>query len=249
MNRNEPRWILLVDDNPDICASAADIFADLGYAVDTAQDGTTALELVRRRPYDIALLDLKMPGMDGVTLCREIHRLRPETVSLLITAYAGAEAIQGAMEAGAWKVLSKPVDFPKLISLIGDALQRPLVLIVDDDPDLCDNLRDLLLEHSYRVSIAHDEREAMERLETMPRVAVIDLRLPGGDGGSVFRRVRAANASVRVMLITGYPDEYGALAQQLRSEGADALFFKPLDIPGFLADLGRLTGEAGGERP
>ncbi len=114
--RHEPR-ILVVDDDPDICQNLSDILIDLGYQVDCAQDGPTALELVRGRPYDIALLDLKMPGMDGLTLYREIKKQRAGTVSLLITAYAQAATAEEAISAGAWKVLSKPVDFPELLGL------------------------------------------------------------------------------------------------------------------------------------
>ena len=73
---NESRSVLLVDDDLDICANMADILDDLGYDVDVAHEGTTALKLVRRRPYDVAILDLRMPGMDGVALCRELQQVR-----------------------------------------------------------------------------------------------------------------------------------------------------------------------------
>ena len=92
----------------------ADIFSDLGYEVDVAHEGTAALELVRRRPYDVALLDLKMPGMDGLTLYREIKKLQSGMVAFLVTAYAGGSVADQAIAAGAWRVLPKPVDLPRL---------------------------------------------------------------------------------------------------------------------------------------
>src|SRR5438445_321145 len=73
--------ILVVDDDVDTCRNLSDILTDLGYQVETAHDGLTALELVRRRPYEVALLDYKMPGMDGLTLYREIKKLRAGTVA------------------------------------------------------------------------------------------------------------------------------------------------------------------------
>src|SRR5262249_19103752 len=72
--------ILVVDDDVDTCRNLSDILTDLGYRVDVAHDGPSALELVRRHAYDIALLDYKMPGMDGLTLYREIKGLRAGTV-------------------------------------------------------------------------------------------------------------------------------------------------------------------------
>ena len=56
-----------------------------------------------------------MPGMDGLTLYREIKKQRAGTVSLLVTAFAGPATAEEALSAGAWKVLAKPVDFPKLL--------------------------------------------------------------------------------------------------------------------------------------
>ena len=129
--------ILLVDDDEDICENMADIFTDLGYDVDVAHEGRTALELVRGRPYDVALLDLKMPGMDGVTLYREIKKVQAGMVAFLVTAYAGASTAEEAVAAGMWQVLPKPVDLPRLLRLIAEVLERPLVLVVDDDEDLC----------------------------------------------------------------------------------------------------------------
>jgi len=64
---HEPR-VLVVDDEPDTCNNLSDILTDLGYRVDCAYDGPAALELVHKGPYDVVLLDLRMPGMDGLTL-------------------------------------------------------------------------------------------------------------------------------------------------------------------------------------
>ena len=119
MTRREAPRILVVDDDPDICDNLSDILSDLGYQVDTAHDGPSALELVSRQPYDVALLDLKMPGMDGLTLYREIKKQRAGTVSLLVTAFAGPATAEEALSAGAWKVLAKPVDFPEAVALGG----------------------------------------------------------------------------------------------------------------------------------
>src|SRR3954451_11395778 len=136
---HEPR-VLVVDDEQDTCSNLSDILTDLGYRVDVANEGQAALELVRRNPYNVALLDLKMPGMDGLTLYREIKRLRAGTVAILVTAYASGATSEEALAAGAWQVLPKPVDLRRLLALIERAQDEPLVLVVDDDRELCENL-------------------------------------------------------------------------------------------------------------
>jgi two-component system response regulator HydG len=234
--------ILVVDDDVDTCRNLADILNDLGYHVDVAQDGLSALELVRRNAYDLALLDYKMPGMDGLTLYREIKRLRAGTVAIVVTAYAGGTTAEEALGAGAWHVLPKPVDFPKLLSLVNEAVGQPLVLVVDDDHDLCASLWDVFRERGFRVCLAHDEREAGNLLKDSTFKAVlIDMRLPAGDGTTVFRLVRQANPQARTIVITGHRAEMDQQVQQLLNEGADAVCYKPFDVPKLLATLGQLT--------
>src|SRR6516225_1846663 len=192
--------ILVVDDEVDTCKNLSDILTDLGYRVDIAHDGLSALELVRKNPYEVALLDLKMPGMDGLTLYREIKKIRSGTVTILVTAYASGETAEEALAAGAWQVVPKPVDFPTLLSLVDEALGQPLVLVVDDDRDLCANLWDLLRERGFRVCLAHGVSQAEERLETASyRVVLVDLKLPEGDGRAVIRRVQSSHPEARTV--------------------------------------------------
>jgi CheY-like chemotaxis protein len=234
--------ILVVDDDVDTCRNLSDILTDMGYQVDTAHDGPSALELLRRRAYDLALLDYKMPGMDGLTLYREFKKLRAGTVAIVVTAYAGGATTEQALGAGAWRVLPKPVDFPKLLGLVGEAIEQPLVLVVDDDPDLCANLWDLLREGGYRVSIAHGGLAAAGQLRDSPFKAVlIDMKLPDGDGTEVFRAVRQANPEARTVVITGHRSEMDEMVRRLVDEGADAVCYKPFDIPALLETLNRLT--------
>jgi CheY-like chemotaxis protein len=238
-----------VDDEPDTCRNLCDILEDLGYHVDIAQDGYAALELVRRKHYDVALLDFKMPGMDGITLYRRIRDLCSDTVAIIVTAYATRDATEEALAAGAWKVAPKPIDFPKLLKLVDEAMDQPLVMIVDDDPDLCANLWDLLRERDYRVSIAHDEREARQRLQGASfRIVLIDMKLPNGDGTQVFRLVRDANPQARTVIITGHRSELDTLVQKVMREGADAVCYKPFDVPTLLNTLHKLTTEHPSDR-
>jgi CheY-like chemotaxis protein len=238
---NPASSILVVDDDVDTCRNLSDILTDLGYHVDTAHDGPSALELVRQRPYDIALLDLKMPGMDGLTLYRELRKLRAETVAIVVSAFAAKSTTAEALSAGAWQVLPKPVDFPLLLKLLGEALDQPLVLIVDDDSDLCANLWDLLRERGYRVALANDTRAAAGALHDRTfRIVLIDMKLPDADGGTVFKQVRETNPAARTVVITGNRSEMEPVIQQVVAEGADAVCYKPFDVPVLLRTLEEL---------
>jgi CheY-like chemotaxis protein len=117
--------ILLVDDDRDSCATLSDIIADLGYRVGVAYDGPTALELSRQQPYGLAVLDYKMPGMDGVELYGHLKQPQADTASVLVTAFAGDATIQAAAQAGIRRVLRKPVDFGHLIPFIEEVAGTP----------------------------------------------------------------------------------------------------------------------------
>lgn len=234
--------ILVVDDDEDTRQNLSDILQDMDYDVETAPDGESALDMIRSKPYDVALLDLKMPGMDGLTLYHEIRKLRAGTVAMIVTAYATAETTQEALEAGAWRVLSKPVDFPNLLTLVETAVDQPLIMIVDDDRELCDSLWDLFREKGYRVCTAHDADRARERLqERNYQVFIVDLKLPAGNGTDLLDDVRLANPDARSVLITGHRDEMQAAINRAIRDGANAVCYKPFDVPALLDTIVRLT--------
>jgi DNA-binding response OmpR family regulator len=234
--------ILVVDDDVDACQNLRDIFTDLEYRVDIAHDGPSALELVARGRHDVALLDLRMPGMDGLTLHREIKRRSAGTATMIVTAYLAGSTREQALATGAWDVLAKPIDPARLLPRIDGILSRPVVLIVDDDRDLCAALWDLLREHRYRVDLAHDRDEAVRRLQDRAFQAVlIDMKLPRGSGRDVYQLVRQADPRARTILITGERPEMDSLVERALAEGADMACYKPFDIPALLAALDRWT--------
>lgn len=239
-----PASILVVDDDIDTCRNLTDILADFGYHVEMAHDGYEALDRVRARQFDVALLDLKMPGMDGLQLYREIKQLRPDMVAIIVSAYATSETARQAHAAGAWQVLTKPVDLSRLLPLIDEAIEQPLVLVVDDDSDLCNSLWDLLRERGFRVGVAHDQQQAAELLQdTSFSVVLIDMRLPGGDGGTVFNAVQELSPTSRVILVTGFRMELDDLVRRVLAEGADAICYKPFNVSELLDTVHNLTDQ------
>lgn len=117
--------ILLIDDNPDACASAAKILWAWGYQADVAHDGTTALDMMARKPYALAIIDYQLPGMNGVELFRRMHQLRPELIGIFLTGFTTIEVVYPAIEAGILRVLPKPVDFKELMPLVEEYVGVP----------------------------------------------------------------------------------------------------------------------------
>jgi two-component system response regulator (stage 0 sporulation protein F) len=107
--------ILVVDDDKNTRAYVAKILSGKNWHVDTAADGQTALSLVKHNSYNAVVLDYRMPGMDGVEVCRRIKEIQPDTREVFLTGYATINTVFPAFEAGAERVLSKPVNPQELI--------------------------------------------------------------------------------------------------------------------------------------
>lgn len=234
--------ILIVDDDPDAGQNLGDILVDLGYRVEVATDGFMALELARIQTFQIALLDFKMPGMDGLTLASKLRELSCSMAVILTTAYANRDTVAAAPGHGIWKVFSKPLDLKQMIPCLVALSEQPVVLIVDDDRDLSESLADVLQDKGYRTFIRSDVNTALACLRGSNfQVVVLDMKLPGGFGDDVFRQLRRISQNARVILMTGHRHEMEDRIRQSLDAGADAVCYKPFDVPDFLDTLGRLA--------
>lgn len=115
--------ILIVDDEEVIATTLQEFLESEGFEVGVAGDATTALALVERFEPDLALCDVQLPGLDGLELLDRLLQVRPETLVLMITAYATVENAVAAFRRGAHDYLMKPVIFDELLAKI-DRLLR-----------------------------------------------------------------------------------------------------------------------------
>jgi DNA-binding NtrC family response regulator len=118
MNGKGP--ILVVDDEEIMRDSLASWLEEDGFLVETAPDGPTALSKLAQRAYPIMLVDLKMPGMDGLHVLTEARKLQSDTAVILMTAYATVETAVKAMKQGAHDYLVKPFEPEELSQMVGD---------------------------------------------------------------------------------------------------------------------------------
>ena len=117
--------VLLVEDHQDLAETVVDFLESMGAVVDYAADGMTGLHLARQHRFDVIVLDLMLPGMDGYTLCKEIRETdKNNTPVIMMTARDElGDKLQG-FECGADDYVTKPVDFEILISIVQTLLAR-----------------------------------------------------------------------------------------------------------------------------
>jgi DNA-binding response OmpR family regulator len=121
--KKRPR-LLVVDDDVEITSTFEAILRSEGYDVSTASDGVAALELVRQAPFDLILLDLLLPGMDGWTILQHIREITPSARVVILGADVDPHGMVEAFRLGAVDVLLKPPDIDKLLRFV-DELTRP----------------------------------------------------------------------------------------------------------------------------
>ena len=104
-----PLDILLVDDEEIVHQTIGDYLSDCGHRVDRALDGPSALEAVESSSYDLAFVDVRMPGIDGISLLTRFREHRPEMPVVIITGHGNVEMADEALRLGAVELLVKPI--------------------------------------------------------------------------------------------------------------------------------------------
>jgi len=135
----DPKRILLVDDEVAFTNSLSRLLLIRGYEVKAVNDGKEALRVLGEAPFDAVVLDLKMPGMDGITTLEEIQQLGLFTRTIILTGHGTEETAEKAREMGAHDFLHKPFDLKELLASIEGALKKKTR--VETKADLDDLIR------------------------------------------------------------------------------------------------------------
>lgn len=114
--------VLIVDDQFGIRVLLQEVLSKEGYKTFQAHNGSLALELAQKELPDLILLDMKIPGMDGLEILRNLRKLEIDTKVLMMTAYGELDLIQEAMELGALAHFTKPFDIDELRQVVKSQL-------------------------------------------------------------------------------------------------------------------------------
>ena len=116
--------VLIVDDETDFLASTETVLKRRGFVVRTAASGEDALGVLREHPVDVAVVDVKMPGMSGIALLDRAKKLQPRIEVVLLTGHAAPPAAVQGMKHGAFDFVLKPIDTDELVAKIRAAAER-----------------------------------------------------------------------------------------------------------------------------
>ena len=205
----ESARILIVDDEKVVRESLGSWFRDEGYEVDVADCAKVALEKLTVANWDVFLLDIRMPGIDGLELQRRLKEAQPDATVIIMTAYASVESAVEAMKQGAYDYIIKPFDPDDLEHTIHNAVERRK--LVAENKQLRTKIDELNLLHEVVGTSAPTRR----LLEQVAMVSASDttvlIRGESGTGKELIARAIHANSPRRYMPIVAV--NCGALSE------------------------------------
>jgi DNA-binding NtrC family response regulator len=187
--------MLIVDDETSVRESLMHWFLPEGYRVETAAGGTEALDKLRDSSFDVALLDIKMPGMDGIELQQRLREIDGQLAIIIMTAYATVDTAVQALKQGAYDYITKPVDPDDLSRLVRNAIvQRRLLR---ENLSLKEGIRSLVSVDE----IVGESRQVQEILKVVQTVAESDVTVmiqgASGTGKELIARAIHFNSKRR----------------------------------------------------
>ncbi len=191
----EDARVLVVDDEPMVCLALTNWLEEENYFAQAVEDGPQAVKAVREENWDIVLLDLRMPGMDGMEVLKQVKEIAPQTVVIMMTAYASIPGAVQAMQEGAYDYIVKPLDV--------DQLTLMLKRIVEHQQLITENilLRKRLTEQ-YEYEDIIGRSEAMQEVFSMIKAvtdtnATVLITGETGTGKELVARAIHSNSSQR----------------------------------------------------
>jgi len=151
----EEESILIVDDDENTCKSLGLIFGKKGYQTERATTGREAIDKARKTPFILALLDIKLPDMEGVELIAPLKEMHPDMVTIMVTAYASVENTVRALNEGASGYVIKPLDMDAVLATVREVIEKQRLV------------REKRRAEEERIKLILKLKEALARVNTL----------------------------------------------------------------------------------
>jgi two-component system response regulator HydG len=226
------RRALVVDDDRTMVQTLTDILALKGWDVHPAYSGEMAVQAATENAFDVVLMDVKMPGIDGVDAFKAIKQARPDIRVILMTAYAAPDRVSEAQRQGVVRVISKPVNIGELFELLTEKLNgdRP-VLLIDHDTVFLRTLAEVLQLRGFEVAAATDLAHATKLMsERRPLAVLLHLHVGTENVRKAIASVHDANPAAAIIVYSGQAGAENEIAHEVPSDWVHAYLQKPFAI-------------------
>jgi len=225
--KEERPVVLIIDDEESIRDSCSQIVTKAGYAVETAANGGEGIEKIKTNLPDLVLVDLKMPGMNGMEVLEELKRIDPHIIPVVITGYGTIDSAVEAMKRGAYDFIQKPFAPAELRAIIKRGLERRKLI------QEAENLRreKTIMEENFITMVSHQLRSPLVAVQQYFEVIL------GGIAGRLEDRQKQmlSRASERIESLLDLICDWLDLARM--NSGALAGKLQPLSIKDMIVDM------------
>jgi two-component system, NtrC family, response regulator HydG len=228
--------ILVVDDDVDMTETLSDILSALGIRVEIAYDGLQALKKVKTKRFDMVLMDIKMPKMNGIECFKKIKEIRPQTTVMLMTAFAAQDLVAETLMKGVYGIWYKPVEIQKVIELVEKTPKKgALLLIVDDDLSTSETLVGILQKKGYRLIKVSSRQEAKNKIREKDLDFVfVNVKMPVMNGLETYLELRKIRPHIKTIMVTDYSQQIETLAEEAIKNELYTCLYKPIKIDNLL---------------
>jgi two-component system, NtrC family, response regulator HydG len=222
--------ILIADDDVDNAASLGELFEMEGHNAIVVHSGDAAVAAYKVHEFDLAFMDVMMPGKNGVESFLEIRKLCPNAKVYMMTGYSVEQLLRQATDNGAMGVLNKPIDIEKVSSALRDAGAHGIVVVAEDDPDFGNHLVRIVNEGGYVCELVKTSKHLAFHSSTLtPSIMIFDLKKPLIDGFEVLNDLKRAGRNVPAIIITATGSQYHDTIEAMQDIRVTGILNKPFD--------------------
>ncbi|UCD17308.1 MAG: response regulator [Candidatus Zixiibacteriota bacterium] len=251
--------ILMVDDEDEFLEASSQALERRCFEVHIARDGGSALMMIERQDFEAVVLDVKMPGIDGIEVFHQIKKIHPNLPVIILTGHGSISQAFETSREGIADYLAKPIDINVLAARIKQVIEQSRerlravddygsgaesldlihLLIIDDETELTDSLKRIFERRNMEVYTAASGQEGLGILEEKPvDVVILDIKMPGMDGMEVLELIKRDYPNVQVIILTGHPSVETALKGV--KLGASEYLTKPAEAEEFVSTVRRV---------
>lgn len=234
--------ILVVDDDHDNAASLGELFEMEGHRVRVVHSGEEAINAYIGQSFDVAFMDVMMPGKNGVESFLEIRKMKPQARVFMMSGYSVEELLQQAVTGGALGVLEKPLDAKEVLRLTASVGPRGLVVAATNGPQM--NVGAAIhgaLQQAGMRSILVRDLAVLEQVKHGDDVLVLDTHVALIDAVSTFKEVDLAGHAAPTILVPKPQTAHDSEMPMLSDVGITGILNKPFDPLSLLMRLPQLA--------
>ena len=232
-----PLHILVVDDDEDNAASLGELFEIEGHRVTVVHSGEAAVNAYLNTAFDVAFMDVMMPGKNGVESFLEIRKLRPQARVYMMTGYSVEQLLHQAMVNGAMGVLAKPIKIDKLLQSLGEIAPSGIMLITGEAPGYGGELKRMIDGAGLACDLVAEGGGLPQATADARKVLILDLNRPLINGVEIYAQMKREGRARPTIIVTSSSSQDQDAFASLSDVAVTGILNKPFDP---FALLGRL---------